>query len=206
MHALCIISLKVLRGPICPANLWLNHLADTHFVCLFSHCSCYSTCGPNYLFPWFLPRHTAPSPFSLRLYNSTVVFIYIHVFFFCMFMRDYVCTAVLMSGSKWKLFGECECVCVCVCKCELAYRCEDKHSSLCSTFSCFLARLFNEADILLKWRRGRRMHPVPLVMWSDPRWAGIKVEWVCFLFVSDVLLSQSLPLKRNLPCCANTRD
>lgn len=35
---------------------------------------------------------------------------------------------------------------VCDCKRELAHTCRDRHSALCSTFSRFLAQLFNEAD------------------------------------------------------------
>ncbi|TKS68854.1 Alpha-1,6-mannosylglycoprotein 6-beta-N-acetylglucosaminyltransferase B [Collichthys lucidus] len=69
---------------------------------------------------------------------------------------------------------------------------------------CFLW-FFNDANILLKWRR--RRDPAPLVMWSDPRWAfHIKVEWACFLFALDVLLFASSSLGINLPQCAKTED
>lgn len=63
-----------------------------------------------------------------------------------------------------------------------------------SHVSC--CRSLMKPTFLLKWRR-KRTH---LVMWSDPCWAShIKVELVCFLFTSDVLLSKSLPLERHFP-------
>ncbi len=143
--------------------------------------------------PWFLPPHrVVPVQACIVQHVCLCVFSFICT---CIIMYNPLCSCLEVSVS----FS----VNACVCECELAYRCEDKHSSLCSTFSCFLAQLFNDGNILLKWRRRRwrrrRMDSAPLVMWSDPRWAfHIKVEWVCFLFASDVLLSQFLSLERNL--------
>lgn len=52
------------------------------------------------------------------------------------------------------------------------------------------------------------MHPAPLVMWSDLRWAfHIKVEWSLFpVRLGCAAFSVSPSLERNLPQCARTED
>lgn len=84
----------------------LAQLADTHFVCFYIVAATVYVTVIIASTGFYLSALQCPCSASdyttVRVFAYTFVCVFVYIY-----THNYVCLTVLMSGSKWKLFGEC---------------------------------------------------------------------------------------------------